>query len=61
MSFTEEEKQAIKLLNQEQRKMLGELEAAGCNREFIKQKIKAFVLNQDQGFMYMMEENRVFY
>jgi len=59
--FSEEEKQAIRMLSQEQRKMLSELEQAGCNREYIKKKIRACIMNQDQGFMYMMDENRVFY
>lgn len=45
--FTEEEKQAIRLLSQEQRKFLSELEQAGCNRDFIKKKIRAFIMNQD--------------
>ena len=59
--FTDEEKQAIRMLSHEQKKMLGELEQAGANKEFIKKKIKACIMNQDQGFMYMMDENRVFY
>jgi len=49
------------MLSQDQRKILGELEQAGANREYIKRKIRAFIMNQDQGFMYMMDENRVFY
>lgn len=59
--FSEEEKQAIRMLSQEQRKMLSELEQSGANREYIKKKIRACIMNQDQGFMYMMDENRVFY
>ena len=45
--FTEEERQAVRLLSNEQKKMLGELEQAGVNKEFIKKKIKACVSNQD--------------
>ena len=45
--FTEEERQAVRLLSNEQRKMLGELEQAGVNKEYIKKKIKACVQNQD--------------
>jgi hypothetical protein len=59
--FSEEEKQAVRMLSAEQRKVLTELEAAGCNKEYLKKKIRAFIMNQDQGFMYMMDENRVFY
>lgn len=59
--FSEEEKQAIRMLSQDQRKMLSELEQSGANREYIKKKIRACIMNQDQGFMYMMDENRVFY
>ena len=59
--FTEEEKQAIKMLNQDQRKFLNELDQAGCNREYIKKKIRQMIMNQDQGFMYMMEEHRMFH
>jgi len=45
--FSEEEKQAIKVLSSEQRKMLAELEQAGCNRDFLKKKIRACIANQD--------------
>ena len=45
VGFSEEEKQAIKMLSQEQRKMLSELEQAGCNREYIKKKIRACIMN----------------
>jgi len=47
VGFSEEEKQAIKLLSVEQRKMLSELEQAGCNKEYIKKKIRACITNQD--------------
>jgi hypothetical protein len=59
--FSEEQKQAIRMLSQDQRKMLSELEQSGANREYVKKKIIACISNQDQGFMYMMDENRVFY
>ena len=49
------------MLSQEQKKMLSELQQSGANREYIKKKIRACIMNQDQGFMYMMDENRVFY
>lgn len=45
--FTEEEKQALKMLNAEQRKFLTELEQAGCNKEYLKKKIRQMILNQD--------------
>jgi hypothetical protein len=41
--------------------MLAELEQAGCDKEYLKKKIRTCIINQDQGFMYMMDENRVFY
>ena len=59
--FTEEEKQAIRMLSQDQKKMLSELEQSGANRDYVRKKIRACIMNQDQGFMYMMDENRVFY
>lgn len=59
--FTEEEKQLIRQLTTEQKRMLTELEQSGANREYVKKKIRACIANQDQGFMYMMDENRVFY
>ena len=43
--FNEDEKQAIRMLSSEQRKMLSELEQAGCNREYIKKKIRACIMN----------------
>jgi hypothetical protein len=43
--FTDEEKQAIRMLSQEQRKMLGELEQAGCSREYLKKKIRSMIMN----------------
>ena len=41
--------------------MLSELEQSGANKDYVKKKIRACITNQDQGFMYMMDENRVFY
>lgn len=43
--FSEEEKQAIKMLTADQRKLLNELDQAGCNREFIKKKIRYMIMN----------------
>jgi hypothetical protein len=40
--------------------VLLELEQAGCNRDYIRRKLAAFLMNQDQGFMYMMDENKAF-
>ena len=39
-AIEEEEKAAIRLLPQDQRKMLAELEAAGANRQYIKKRIQ---------------------
>jgi len=35
-----EEKAALKMLSPEKRKLLGELESAGANKQYIKKKIK---------------------
>ena len=50
-SFTEEQKQQIRQLPQEQKKLLQELEQSGANKEYVKSKILACINNQDQGFM----------
>jgi len=47
-------------LPQEQKKTLLELEQSGANKEFVKSKILACI-NKDYGFMFMMDENRVFH
>jgi serine/threonine protein kinase len=47
-------------LPQEQKKSLLELEQSGANKEFVKSKILACI-NKDYGFMFMMDENRVFH
>ena len=45
--FTEEEKQLIRQLTTEQKRMLTELEQSGANREYVKKKIRACIANQD--------------
>ena len=58
--FTDQQKQLIRLLPQEQKKTLLELEQSGANKEFVKNKILSCI-NKDYGFMFMMDENRVFH
>ena len=41
--FTEEMRQALKMLSGDQRKTLEELEQAGCNRAFLEKKIRACI------------------
>ena len=49
------------MLTIEQRKFLNELDQAGCSKEYLKKKIRSIIMHQDTGFMYMMEENRMFH
>lgn len=50
-SFTDEEQQALQMISHEQRKVLIELDQAGCSRDYIKRKLAEFITNQDTGFM----------
>ena len=41
--------------------MLQELRDSGANKEYVKSKFLACINNQDSGFMFMMEEARIFH
>lgn len=43
--FSDEEKIAIRQLSQEQRKMLSELEQSGANKDYVRKKIRACIMN----------------
>ena len=58
--FTDQQKQALRMLPSEQQRALQELRDSGANREYIKQRFLASIGNNEGTYMFMMEENRIF-